>query len=106
VLDRARSTTEERILWADAICINPKGLEERGHQIHLMSSIFRNTRHVLAFIGDDSGTAGDILQLVDKYNDEKDPAHLHANPIKDEPRKGAPYQYVTNLVWVMVVWSV
>ncbi len=35
-----RSTTEERLLWIDAICIDQSNIEERNQQVILMAHIF------------------------------------------------------------------
>ena len=40
-----------RILWADAVCINQKDLEERGSQVALMASIFSEASRVLVWLG-------------------------------------------------------
>lgn len=40
-----------RILWADALCINQKDLEERGSQVALMARIFSEASRVLIWLG-------------------------------------------------------
>jgi hypothetical protein len=40
-----------RILWADAICINQKDVEERGSQVALMARIFSEASRVLVWLG-------------------------------------------------------
>ncbi|KAJ9609806.1 hypothetical protein H2200_006134 [Cladophialophora chaetospira] len=38
-------------LWVDALCINQANLEEKGHQIARMESIFRQADSVIAWLG-------------------------------------------------------
>lgn len=40
-----------RILWADAVCINQKDLEERGSQVALMARIFSEASRGLVWLG-------------------------------------------------------
>src|SRR6195952_4004481 len=41
----------EVTIWVDAICIDQKNLSEKGEQVRLMKSIFRNAQHVFAWLG-------------------------------------------------------
>jgi hypothetical protein len=54
-LDRAlrhfRRPVTQRLLWADAVCINQVDGAEKSHQIPLMAQIYRNARRVLAWVG-------------------------------------------------------
>jgi Heterokaryon incompatibility protein (HET) len=47
-----RDPTEFR-LWADALCINQKDVEEKNHQVQLMQSIYPAAELVLAWLGSD-----------------------------------------------------
>ncbi|KAH8726013.1 heterokaryon incompatibility protein-domain-containing protein, partial [Phaeosphaeriaceae sp. PMI808] len=46
-----KKPTAERILWADAICIDQSSNEDKSNQIPLMTKIFRNASRVLAWVG-------------------------------------------------------
>jgi hypothetical protein len=46
-LCHVRSSKEERILWADAICINQFDLEERNCQVALMAFIYSRAQMLL-----------------------------------------------------------
>lgn len=46
-----RRTDRLRILWADAVCINQKDMEERGSQVGLMARIFSEASRVLVWLG-------------------------------------------------------
>ena len=39
-----------RILWVDAICINQRDIEERGHQVSVMGTIYRRARIVRVWL--------------------------------------------------------
>ena len=52
-LERVRLSDRPRLIWADALCINQKNVEERGHQVRLMSQIYRKASKVLIWAGQD-----------------------------------------------------
>ena len=62
-----RKTTETRILWVDAICINQDDDVERTQQVTLMGDIYRTADIVLAWLGPDlSGHAQRAFALMNK----------------------------------------
>ncbi|KAK3303226.1 heterokaryon incompatibility protein-domain-containing protein [Chaetomium strumarium] len=52
-LKRLRHADRERILWADAVCINQKDDDEKGRQVQLMSHIYSQPTRVLIWLGED-----------------------------------------------------
>jgi hypothetical protein len=50
-LRRFRNPYSPRILWVDSISINQADKVEKGHQVNLMGPIFREAKHVLAWLG-------------------------------------------------------
>lgn len=46
-----RHTSEERVLWIDAICINQSDLDGRNRQVELMSYIYARAKRVLVWLG-------------------------------------------------------
>ncbi|RYN85268.1 hypothetical protein AA0120_g8884 [Alternaria tenuissima] len=75
-LDRAlrylRYETRERMLWADAACINQKDNEEKATQIPLMVQIFRGARRVMAWLdpcdGEDTTVEQRGMRLLDRIS--------------------------------------
>jgi hypothetical protein len=73
-LDRAlrylRYETRERMLWADAACINQKDNEEKAIQIPLMVQIFRGARRVMAWLdpGGDTTVEQKGMRLLDRIS--------------------------------------
>jgi hypothetical protein len=51
-LRRLRLPNQERRLWVDAVCINQNSDTERSYQVALMTDIYTNARHVIAFTGE------------------------------------------------------
>jgi hypothetical protein len=51
-LNHVRSTSSPKLLWADAICINQDGQKERGHQVALMSLVYRKAHNVVVWLGE------------------------------------------------------
>lgn len=54
-LRRLRSTTETRALWADAICVNQRNVQERNEQVALMRDIYFQCKRVLIWLGEANG---------------------------------------------------
>jgi hypothetical protein len=64
-LQRVRHTDRPRSVWADAICINQRNIEERGYQVRLMSLIYRKGSKVLIWAGrDESRHASSAFSLI------------------------------------------
>src|SRR6266536_3278017 len=60
-------TGEDRCLWIDALCINQADLLERNHQVRLMSRIYGEASHVIAWLGladNDSDLAIEALKRL------------------------------------------
>lgn len=52
-LKNLRNKKKYRMLWIDNICIDQSSNEERGHQVELMGSIYRNARTVIVWLGEE-----------------------------------------------------
>ncbi|KAE9570677.1 hypothetical protein CGMCC3_g13187 [Colletotrichum fructicola] len=55
---RLRDPALERVIWADAICINQDDLEEKGLQVQLMAEIFARASCVIVWL---ESVTGDCL---------------------------------------------
>ncbi|KAK1751085.1 heterokaryon incompatibility protein-domain-containing protein [Echria macrotheca] len=64
-----RRPAEARRLWADAVCINQGDLDEKIHQVHYMSRIYKKAIRVLVWLGDDYDGGEQVLRLVRKHVD-------------------------------------
>ncbi|KAK3935043.1 heterokaryon incompatibility protein-domain-containing protein [Diplogelasinospora grovesii] len=49
-LRHVRLRNSVRCLWADAVCINQRDVEERGNQVHLMKEIYSRSKTVRVWI--------------------------------------------------------
>lgn len=49
-----RHTSEARILWIDALCINQEDMEERSSQVARMADIYRLAHRVVVWLGPES----------------------------------------------------
>jgi hypothetical protein len=84
-----RSTSEPRLLWADALCINQKDDQEKGHQVKRMGEVYTNAERVLVWLGrDDEDVAEDAFALVYEANAYFADSYLQAD---QEPRKMVPF---------------
>lgn len=64
-LESLRLVERTRVLWADAVCINQRDLQERGRQVSLMSEIFTKANRVVGWLGIDvDGDAVHAMTLI------------------------------------------
>ena len=64
-----RHTSEPRVLWADALCINQEDKKEKGHQVKRMGEVYANAKCTLVWLGcDDQNIAEDAFALILETN--------------------------------------
>lgn len=59
-----RHSDRERYLWIDAICIDQSNNKERGHQVNLMSTIYKNAERVLVWLGRGTDDTDALLSFM------------------------------------------
>jgi len=75
-----RHTSEPRVLWADALCINQKDDQEKGHQVKRMGEVYANAKCTLVWLGcDDQNIAEDAFALILEANAYFADSYLQAN---------------------------
>ncbi|KAH6714731.1 heterokaryon incompatibility protein-domain-containing protein [Leptodontidium sp. MPI-SDFR-AT-0119] len=68
-LRHLRFVDKPRYLWADAICINQNGLDERCQQVGIMGSIYAEASRVIIWLGHDEEHLGpELQQMVSGYD--------------------------------------
>jgi hypothetical protein len=63
-LFRFRRADKQRILWADAVCINQQDIAERGHQVQLMGKVYNEAACVLIWLGEEDEHTELVLACV------------------------------------------
>lgn len=48
-----RHHDKQRLLWADAICINQSDADEKGNQVNMMRDVYRQAYRVLVWLGEE-----------------------------------------------------
>ncbi|KAK3347572.1 heterokaryon incompatibility protein-domain-containing protein, partial [Neurospora tetraspora] len=59
-----RDHSIERTIWIDAICINQKDLEERGHQVQSMAKIYAKASRVIVWLGEEAAGSNQALEEI------------------------------------------
>ncbi|KAK0622520.1 heterokaryon incompatibility protein-domain-containing protein [Immersiella caudata] len=77
-LRRARLHQMQKI-WIDAVCINQDDNNERTHQVRLMAQIYANARSVLVYIGEESATSSETINLLAEGMTDK----VHGDAVTD-----------------------
>ncbi|KAB2103188.1 hypothetical protein AG0111_0g8193 [Alternaria gaisen] len=68
-LHNFRHSSEPRLLWADALCINQKDDQEKGHQVKRMGEVYANAKCVLVWLAcDTKNVAEDTFALICEVN--------------------------------------
>lgn len=68
-----RYKDRQRVTWIDAVCIDQPSIAERGHQVAIMPSIYRQAKKVIVYLGEsteDSGIAMEYLKSHEFINDD------------------------------------
>lgn len=65
-----RSSTTDRYIWCDAICINQKDLVEKAHQVKIMLRIFEKADLVVAWLGKPCLSTGRLSEAMKLANGE------------------------------------
>lgn len=63
-LQHLRGGNKDRILWADAICIDQTNIMERGHQVAQMGTIYSLARNAIVWLGSVSESATSLLSAL------------------------------------------
>jgi hypothetical protein len=67
-LRQLRLSTEPRILWVDAICINQDDIPERNAQVLHMHHIYKAASKVLIWLGEEEQTDAEAFDLLEKFD--------------------------------------
>ncbi|EEU42694.1 uncharacterized protein NECHADRAFT_84187 [Fusarium vanettenii 77-13-4] len=70
-----RGENQDRILWADAICINQLDAVEKGDQIGQMRYIYENAEQVLVWLGQGDEMTDKILGSIHDLHEEASARH-------------------------------
>ena len=65
---RPSVSTDQFIIWVDALCINQQDIPERNIQTSKMREIYQNAEKVLVWIGCESSGSGRAIQLARELN--------------------------------------
>jgi len=65
-LKALRYRTRPRYLWIDMICINQENIEEKNHQVEMMSYIYGCATRVCIWLGESSHSSQVALRFIDK----------------------------------------
>ncbi|KAH7083084.1 heterokaryon incompatibility protein-domain-containing protein [Paraphoma chrysanthemicola] len=125
-LRRFRHVDRDRVLWADAICINQGDTTEKNSQVKLMHQIYRKTSSVLIWLGDeDDTTVQAALDGICEYFESHPPAnkscgqlcyYWYASRIRTFKENNTPFlpengevrglSYLTSCTWFGRGWVI
>jgi len=117
-----RSSTEPRVLWIDALCINQEDMQERSSQVARMANIYRQAKQVVVWLGPKSEPGGstealstlrsigsqvdvDWVKLEMRATDQGDPSWADKSvPLGIDHTKLSPVIKLLNRSWFERVW--
>lgn len=110
-LVRIRSVSCERILWADAICINQADWKERSDQVRLMGSLYTNAKLVYICMGDaEDGNAFQVQTIINDAEALRAVARFlvlqNGHPLIHDRRRWDALREFTENVWFTRAWVV
>lgn len=68
-LARLRLSTEPRLVWADAVCINQNDKVEKAQQVPLMRDIYSQAKRVVIWLGGDNLNSHSAMKLLERLAD-------------------------------------
>lgn len=74
-LHALRSSVDDRLLWADAICIDLHNLEEKIHQINMMSDIYSGAANVVVYLGQPTELTEEGMSNLQSIMDMQESGH-------------------------------
>lgn len=111
-LRRTRDRHETRLIWADAICINQRDLQERSQQVAMMSSIFGGASRVLICMGDppSPGEDEDVSSLMNGFallwgRHLDTPVLGEGDPLRNDARWHSVARFM-HLPWFRRAWVI
>ncbi|OAL49078.1 HET-domain-containing protein [Pyrenochaeta sp. DS3sAY3a] len=66
----ALRSTEDRILWVDAVCIDQSNIKERGHQVQQMANIYSQADRVIIWLGEGTIDTNLLLERLKRLEKE------------------------------------
>jgi hypothetical protein len=67
-LQHIRDKEEEVVLWADAICINQRDLDERSKQVQfVMDEVYKDAEEVLVWLGEESEDSDLAMNFMESW---------------------------------------
>ena len=63
------ATSNDRILWIDAICINQSDIQERNAQVRQMLDIYKSATRMVVWLGEGDRDSDKATAFINKYSD-------------------------------------
>ncbi|KAF5530822.1 het-domain-containing protein [Fusarium phyllophilum] len=63
-LVQLRDSFIDRVLWADAICIDQSNIKERGKQVRIMAEVYCKARQVIVWLGEATSDSDVAMQKI------------------------------------------
>lgn len=98
-LVRLRPNGRNRLLWADALCINQGDNLEKNRQILLMPQIYSSASRVIAYLGEEAESSDLALQLHEKIG-ETDFSSLPEKSVTPEWLEASGLQGFQHPAWI------
>jgi len=97
-LRRLRLTSQDYVLWVDAIAINQNDVEERNSQVAMMGRIYSLAHHTVIWLGEQENHEGErafqsLIQL-DSYLGSCSASYANGGPIENSPQFAAGIRQV------------
>ncbi|KAN0120089.1 HET domain containing protein [Hyaloscypha variabilis] len=84
--------------WIDALCINQSDDEERGHQVRLMTEIYRNASAVMVWLGLEQGDSKIGMEFLDEVGKPGNYNHTWIRDVLKNPEYNARWSGLRQIV--------
>lgn len=99
-----RSHQLERLLWIDAICINQDDMNEKSHQIQLMSKIYGLASCVIVWLGKAEDESSGALDIISNAAQQDSPADGRSTALQLSSRDSEAVMMLMKQHWFQRIW--
>jgi hypothetical protein len=101
-----RSSACDRLIWADAICINQADIHEKNHQVSMMGEIYEGAKNVAVYLGQPTEHTEEgmlsLRSLMDMHPPRKEPSWSDIAL----PKLEKSFADILSRSWFTRVWTV
>lgn len=106
-LRHMRDPTRQRLIWADAVCINQEDVEERNGQVKQMALVYLHAHHTVIYLGESTPEVDQLFRTLQQQgyiNNHLRRQRKIRQQVLQRFENGRARRYILSLPWFKRVW--